>query len=374
MKTYDAIIAGGGIIGGSIAFELATRNLSVLILDRQTPGQEASWAAAGMLSPAPDSPAAIPLVPLAQASLSIYPEFVAAVEDVSGEKAGYRPHGSMEVLFSREAERELSTLIAVHHGLGLTTEVLRVEEAFELEPHLNRDLGAAALLMSEASVDNRALTHAVMRAAASAGVEIRTGCGVESILHAAKKCTGVVAGGKRISGGAVIIAAGCFSAGIEGAATYSPVRPVRGQMVALGSHTVELGHVLRSEHGYIVPRGEGRCVAGSTLENVGFEKRITPDGIGKILSAVVEIIPALADAAILETWCGLRPDTPDHLPSLGPTDIEGLLIATGHFRNGILLAPITARLLADWLTEKRTSVSWDAFSPMRFAGANRATA
>ncbi len=374
MKTYDAIIAGGGIIGGAIAFELASRKLSVLVLDRQTPGQEASWAAAGMLSPAPDSPASIPLVPLAQASLSIYPEFVASVEEASGERTGYRPQGAMEVLFAQNAERELSTLIAVHHGLGLATEVLRLEEAFELEPHLNRELGAVALLRSEASVDNRALTSAVLRAALATGAEIRTGCSVESVLRAAKKCSGVVAGGKRIAGGAVIIAAGCFSAGIEGAAPYAPVRPVRGQMVALGSDRVDLGHVLRSEHGYVVPRGEGRLVAGSTLENAGFEKRVTPDGVGRILAAAVEIIPALADAAILETWSGLRPDTPDHLPSLGPTDIEGLLIATGHFRNGILLAPITARLVADWLTEKRTSVSWDAFTPMRFIGANRASA
>jgi glycine/D-amino acid oxidase-like deaminating enzyme len=142
-------------------------------------------------------------------------------------------------------------------------------------------------------------------------------------------------------------------------------------MVALNSERVEIGHVLRSEHGYIVPRDGGICVAGSTLEHVGFEKRVTPDGIGKILAAAVEIAPGLAGASITESWSGLRPDTPDHLPILGPTDVEGLVIATGHFRNGILLTPITSRLIADWITEQRTIVSWDKFSPMRFVESRR---
>lgn len=371
MKSYDVIIVGGGIIGGAIAFELARRKLSVLMLDRQPPGQEASWAAAGMLSPAPDSPSAIPLVPLSRASLEIYPEFVAAIEEASGEKVGFRPCGTIETLFAQDAQRELSTLTAVHRGLGLDTEVLRVEEAFELEPHLSRDLGAAALLRFEAAVDNRALTRAIYRAIEALGVEIRSGSGVESLLCAGNRCTGVVAAGKRVEAKNIVIAAGCFSSSIEGVAKYAPTRPVRGQMVALRSETVEIGHVLRSERGYIVPRGGGLCVAGSTLENVGFEKAITPQGIGGIFSAAIEMIPALAGAAIQETWCGLRPDTPDHLPCLGPTDVEGLLIATGHFRNGILLTPITARVVADWVTGQQTLVSCEAFSPMRFAEAAR---
>ncbi|HXQ97273.1 MAG TPA: glycine oxidase ThiO [Candidatus Limnocylindrales bacterium] len=374
MKTYDTIIVGGGIIGGAIAFELARRKFGVLLLDSQSPGQEASWAAAGMLSPPPDSADAIPLVPLGRASLEIYPEFIEAIEEISGEKTGYRPNGAMEVFFGNDADRKLSTLIAVHHGLGLTAEVLRIDEAFELEPHLSRDLGAAALLRSEASVDNRALTRAVLRAAEASGAEIRSGCPVEAALQAAKRCTGVIAAGERIEAKNTVIAAGCFSARIEGVSQYAPVRPVRGQMVALNSERVEIGHVLRSEHGYIVPRGGGMCVAGSTLEQVGFEKRVTPDGIGKILAAAVEIAPGLAGASITESWSGLRPDTPDHLPILGPTDVEGLLIATGHFRNGILLTPITARLIADWITAQRTIVSGDKFGPMRFVESSRAFA
>ena len=370
MKTYDVIIAGGGIIGGAIAFKLAQHKLQVLLMDRQSPGQEASWAAAGMLSPAPDSADAIPLVPLARASMKIYPEFVASVESVSGISAGFRPYGAIEALFDSDAENKLDAMIAEHRKLGLDAEVLHIEDAAVLEPHMNREIRAAAILRKEAAVDNRAFTRAILRGAELSGVEFRANSRVEALqLDGAGKCAGVIVAGEGISAEHVVIAAGFASSTIEGIAKYAPTIPMRGQMVALQSEEIDLHRVIRSERGYIVPRGNGRCVTGSTIENVGLEKRVTPQGISKILSAAVEMVPALADAAIAETWCGLRPDTPDHLPSLGPTDIEGLLIATGHFRNGILLAPITAKLIAEWITNQKTSVDWDAFSPMRFAKA-----
>jgi glycine oxidase len=372
MKTYDAIIAGGGIIGGAIAFELAQNKLRVLLVDRQTPGQEASRAAAGMLSPAPDTADAIPLVPLASASLSIYPQFVAAVESASGMNAGFRPHGAIETFFDADAGNTLAAMIAQHQELGLDTRILHVEDAAVLEPHLSRRIRAAALFSQEAAVDNRALTRAILRAAELRGVDFRASSCVEQLLLDSEKCAGVIANGEKISAGKIVIAAGFASGTIEGIAKYAPTIPIRGQMVAFQSEAVDLHRVLRSERGYIVPRGNGRCVAGSTIENVGVEKRVTPQGITKILNAAVEMFPALANAAIVETWCGLRPDTPDHLPSLGPTDIEGLLIATGHFRNGILLAPITAKLIAEWIVSGRTSEDWNAFSPMRFVEASLA--
>ncbi|HUK29884.1 MAG TPA: glycine oxidase ThiO [Candidatus Acidoferrum sp.] len=374
MKSFDIVIVGGGIIGGAIAFELARQKIRVAVFDRQTPGQEASWAAAGMLSPAPDSADAIPLVPLARASLDVYPEFIATIEEASGQQAGFRPGGAIEAFFSHDAARELSTLIALHHGLGLPTEVLRVEEAQTLEPALGRDLGAAALLPNEASVDNRMLTHAVLAAAEASGAKFFTDCEVEDVLFSGNKCNGIVVAGEKVGAGHVAIAAGCWASKLESIARFAPTRPIRGQMVAMLSDTVDLAHVIRSERGYIVPRGEGLCVAGSTLENAGYEKRVTPGGIEKILGAVTEMIPALADAEIVETWSGLRPDTPDHLPSLGPVDVEGLLIATGHYRNGILLTPITAKIITDFITEGRASFPCDAYSPMRFADAAEASA
>ncbi len=182
MGTFDAAIIGGGIIGGSIAFELARHKLRVLLLDRQQPGQEASWAAAGMLSPAPDSPAAIPLVSLGRASLELHPEFIAKVEEASGCTVGYRHKGTLEIFFGRDAERELSTLIALHHGLGLPTEALRLEEARRLEPALSGAARAAALLPYEASVDTRALTDAVLAAASAQGVTIRADTAVTSLM------------------------------------------------------------------------------------------------------------------------------------------------------------------------------------------------
>jgi glycine oxidase len=373
VKAFDVAIIGGGIIGGSIAFELARHKLRVIVLDRQQPGREASWAAAGMLSPPPDSPDAIPLVPLGHASLELYPEFIAAVEEASGREVGYRTEGTIEAIFAGDAERELSTLIALHHGLGLRTEPLRLEEAHELEPALSREARAAALLPYEASVDNRLLTEAVLAAAERAGVEIQAGVEVTSLVRKGARCTGVVAGGEKFAAAHVVLAAGCYSGGIEGLSRYAPTRPVRGQMLALRSSRVTLRRVLRSARGYVVPRNDGRLIVGSTLENAGVEKKLTAGGLAGILSAVLELAPGLADATVVETWCGLRPGTPDHLPVLGPTDIEGLVIATGHYRNGILLAPITAKLIREWLTEQRTSLPWETFSPLRFAAAQRAS-
>jgi len=167
----------------------------------------------------------------------------------------------------------------------------------------------------------------------------------------------------------VVLAAGCWSAQILEAALYAPTIPVRGQMVALRHSGTPIRRVLRSEHGYLVPRGEQNpqtVVVGSTIENVGFEKRVTSGGMEKILSAVNELAPELEKAEVIETWCGLRPGSPDQLPILGPVDIDGLVFATGHYRNGILLAPITAKLVGEWIAERRTSLDWEQFSPLRF--------
>jgi glycine oxidase len=366
MKKFDAAIAGGGVIGGAIALELARAGMRVGVFDRQQPGQEASWASAGILSPAPESPGMIALVPLGKKSLSLYPEFVAQVEEISGNNTGFRAEGTLEALFSGDTKAELSTIIALHHGLGLKAEALCADDARELEPALNEDVEAAVLRPEECSIDNRALTNAVLQAARRSGAEIFPDTSVRGIWREGNRCAGLILQHEKVEAKWTIVAAGCFSAGIEGVAAYAPVRPAKGQMVALRADEVKMRRVLWAEHVYLVPRNDGRILAGATVEYVGFDKRTTAGGIEKILSAAIELAPGLANARMEETWAGLRPDCPDHLPILGPTDLDGLLMATGHFRSGILLTPITARLIREWITEQQVSVDWDRFSPLRF--------
>ncbi len=369
MKKFDAAIAGGGVIGGAIALELARAGLRVAVFDRQQPGQEASWASAGILSPAPENPAMVVMVPLGKVSIALYPEFVARVEEISGRSTGFRPKGTLEALFSHDTKAQLSTIIALHHGLGLRAEPLRAEDARELEPALSEEVEAAVLRPEEASVDNRALTAAILEAAQRSGAEILSGNGAKGIWREGNRCAGLVLQNEKVEAKWTVIAAGCFSAAIEGIAQYAPVRPAKGQMVALRADDLKIDRVLWSEKIYLVPRNDGRIVAGATVEHVGFDKRVTAGGIERILSAAIELAPGLASARIEETWAGLRPDSPDHLPILGPTDLDGLLMATGHFRSGILLTPITARLVREWITEQRVSLDWDRFSPLRFQSA-----
>src|ERR1700730_15190984 len=372
MKTFDVAIAGGGLIGATIAFELARAGLQVALFDRHEPGEGSSWAAAGILSPAPENAGMISIVPLGRASLQLYPEFVATVEEISGQCADYRARGTLEALFSTDAQEKLSTIIALHHGLGLRAEPVRAEDAREMEPALSPELEAAVFRPDEACVDNRALTKAVLTAAERSGVKLFVGSNVQSIAKDGGSCAGLLVDGEKVEARWTVIAAGCCSAEIEGAADYAPIRPAKGQMIALRATDLSIERVLWSDHVYLVPRNDGRIIAGATVEYVGFEKNVTVGGLQKIITAALQLAPALADAQLEETWAGLRPDAPDHLPIIGPTDLDGILIATGHFRSGILLAPITAQLIREWITKQTVTMDWARFSPTRF-GEVRAT-
>jgi glycine oxidase len=373
MKTFDVAIAGGGLIGGAIAFELARVGLQVALFDRHELGEGSSSAAAGILSPAPENAGMISIVPLGRASLQLYPEFVATVEELSGQSAGYRARGTLEALFSTDAREKLSTIIALHHGLGLKAEPVSAADAREMEPALSSEVEAAVFRPDEACVDNRALTKAVLTAAERSGVQTFAGSNVQSIAKNGRRCVGFVVDGEKVQSRWTVIAAGCCSAEIEGAAQYAPVRPAKGQMIALRAKDLSIERVLWSDHVYLVPRNDGKILAGATVEYVGFDKNVTLGAVQKIITAALQLAPALAEAQIVETWAGLRPDAPDHLPIIGPTDLDGLLIATGHFRSGILLAPITAQLIREWVTTQNVSHDWTRFSPMRFGEVARAT-
>ena len=380
MKTYDAIVVGGGIIGGSIALALAGEKLRVLLLDRAEPGQEASWAAAGMLAPAPENfslsakEETTRFIPFAKASFALYPSFVEEVEALSHLPTGFRRDGTVELFFGPRGEWEREETLRVYGQFGVVAERLSVAEARAKAPALNGAATAATWVPGECSADPRLLTRAVLAAAQARGVEVRGNCSVERVESDGAEPgvgVGVLGGGERIHAGNVIIAAGCFSGQIAGVENFAPTAPCRGQMIALQLELPANCPVLRSQNGYIVPRGNGRVVAGSTLENAGFAKQVTPEGMSKILNAAKELIPAIADAPILEKWAGLRPDTPDHLPIIGTTEgvtgAKGLWMATGHYRNGILLAPGTAQAITALVVRGESPIDISHFSPMRFA-------
>ncbi|MDE3137343.1 MAG: glycine oxidase ThiO [Acidobacteriota bacterium] len=368
----DAVIVGAGVIGCAVACELAREGWKVRLLDRQKPASEATWAAAGMLAPGPEGPGLEAIVPLGRRSLALFPGFVEGIEAASGMHVGFRRQGALVTFIGTAANHEQGEMLAELARFGMAGEPLTGEEARRREPRLNPEVAAAIWMADEAAVDNRALGRALSVAASRLGVELQAGVEVQSLILEGKRCRGVVAGGERLPAGHVVIAAGCYSAGIEHVPRYAPTSPARGQMVALDAGPELPGVVIRFHRGghlagYLVPREDGRLIAGSTLENAGFDKSQTPGGLRRILAAAVEMIPGLENAPIIETWSGLRPDTPDHLPILGPTDIEGLSIATGHHRNGILLAPITARLARQWMLGQPTDLPLEPFLPSRFA-------
>src|SRR6202035_5066322 len=247
----------------------------------------------------------IPMVPLARSSMALYPQFVRNVEDNSGRDVGFRAKGTLQALFSAEAREELSTIIALHHGLGLKAEPLRAEDARELEPALSEEVEAAVLRPEEASVDNRALTAGILKAAERSGAEIFSGDGAKAIWRDGDDCAGLVLQNEKVQAKWTIIAAGCFSATIEGIAQYVPVRPAKGQMAALRADDLKMERVLWSEKIYLVPRNDGRILAGATVEYTGFEKVLTAGGLEKILAGAIELSPGLAAARVEETWAGL---------------------------------------------------------------------
>jgi len=366
VKHYDAVVAGGGIIGASIAFELAAEGLSVAVFDAQHPGREASWASAGMISPAPESSAMSSLLPISMASVRLYADFIRRVEELSGKTVGYRHDGALDLLLNGTGQNEIDEILAVHQAAGLRAEPLSGPEAREIEPALTGELRGAIHRPDEASVDNRLLTEATLEAARRKGAEIFPGNGAKALWNEASTCKGLQLQNERVEARWTVIAAGCFSAHIEGVADYAPVTPAKGQMMALRCDSVKLKKDLWSGHMYLVPRHDGRIIAGATVEYEGFDHSVTVAGMKRILTGAISMVPALESARIEETWAGLRPDSPDHLPILGPTDLDGLLIATGHFRSGILLTPVTARLIRDWITTQEISEDWAPFSPMRF--------
>ncbi|MFZ0561622.1 MAG: glycine oxidase ThiO [Terriglobales bacterium] len=352
VKNWDAIVIGAGIIGLSLAIELNKQGLRVLVVEKGEPGREASWAAGGMLvdSPAETQPA---LRELATASARMYPEFVHELEDESGLKIDLRSVGTI-VLSQNPEPIEAYAL---------------PQPVAELEPALRNCDGDGrrftAHFLQERCVDPRHVTAAALAAAKHRGVDFSSGDEVLGLEMADGSVSGVRTNKTRFAAGMVVNCAGAW-AGQIGPHPF-PTRPVKGQMLCVVMPEKEMvRHVVRAPEVYLIPRSDGRMVIGATAEEAGFDKRTVPETIQKLRQAAIDLIPRLAEARILEAWAGLRPGTPDGLPILGATPTPGYFVATGHFRDGILLAPVTARVMGQVIAGKKPELDLRAFAAVRF--------
>jgi glycine oxidase len=357
VRTWDAIVIGAGIIGLSLAIELNKRGLKVLIVEKGEPGREASWAAGGMLIDCPMETRP-EMRDLATASAAMYPEFVHELQDESRLKIDLRAFGTI-VFDQGAAEQRPATMGAYDFPSPLT----------ELEPELRiQDLDP--LFLNERCVDPRDLTTAAIAAARHRGIDFSSGDHVFAVDIADGKTSGVHTNKTRFAAPIVVNCAGAWAAQIG---PYKfPTRPVKGQMLCVVLPEKEMvRHVVRTPDVYLIPRSNGRMLIGATQEEAGFDKQVVPDTILKLRQAALNLVPRLTEAHILESWAGLRPGTPDGLPILGATSTPGYFVATGHFRDGILLAPVTAKLMAEAIVGRNhaTGAEFDIakFSPDRFA-------
>ena len=353
MKTWDVIIIGGGVIGLSLALALRRRGATILIVERGEPGREASYAAGGMLVDCLlETPAA--LQPLATASARMYPEFTQELELESAMHVDLRDHGTI-VFPARDHVPEWTEF--THAKL------LPVPLA-DIEPSL-AEVSGPAFYLKERSVDPRALSAAAWKTAKRRGVDFSSGDQVTAVTLIDGSAAGVTTTKTSFLAAKVVNCAGAWSGQIAPHAI--PTRPVKGQIECLlmPSHA-RLKHVIRSAEAYLIPRSDGRLLVGATLEEAGFDKRTDVATIQRLHRAALALIPKLRDAKILEDWAGLRPGTPDALPILGATSTPGYYVATGHFRDGILLAPITAEVMAAVIEGGTPEYDLTQFSPERF--------
>lgn len=340
---------GGGIIGLSLSIALRKLGAKVLIVERGEPGREASHAAAGMLVDcALETPEG--LQPLATASARMYPEFVHELQDESGMNVDLRDQGTLLFLSSE-------------HGGRLEAEEISAAQVARREPAL-AEIRRQAFFLKERSVDPRALTAAALKAAKHREVDISSGSTVQGLLLSGGRVEGVATDRTTYPAPVVVNCAGAWAGQIS--PHHFPTRPVKGQMLSVLGGPM-LTHVVRTPEVYVVPRTDGRVLIGATVEESGYDKRTDPEAIQRMYHAAVALVPALAEARIHEAWAGLRPGTPDDLPILGATGTPGYFVATGHFRDGILLSPITAHVMAQVVSGGTSEFDLTRFSPARFS-------
>ncbi len=371
-ETADAVIVGGGVIGLAIARALAERKMKrvVVVERRNETGAEASWAAAGMLAAQAEADCADAFLELACASRDLYTAFADALLEETGINIELERTGTLYLAFTDQDEEEINGRYDWQMRAGLAVERLTALEAQRLEPCISPHVRGALLFPKDVQVENRRLVAALTASVQNFGVRVLTQTIVDALLIEHGRVRGVETSRGSIYAPAVIIASGAWTSFIKSSdASYKAPRiePVRGQMLCFESRPQLCHHVIYSPRGYIVPRLMGRLLAGATTEHAGFDKSVTEKATRAILSHAVEIAPVIERMLMIDAWAGLRPRAEDGLPVLGACACaSGLYYATGHYRNGILLAPLTGELIADAVANGTTSPLLSAFSPDRF--------
>ena len=383
VKTWDVIIVGGGIIGLSLAIALRKRGATVLVVERGEPGREASSAAGGMLVDSPlETPP--PLLELASASARMYPRFAHEIEVESGMRVDLREHGTILFVSEEHIRHPALATPSVRPTAISPAELRQLEPALGQRQSDKAELGqdsdsqqsneeadeffraGQALQLKERSIDPRALSRAAFKAAQHLEADFSAGDEVTTVEVENGGASGVKTVKTAFAARHIVNCAGAWAGSIAPVAL--PTRPVKGQMLCLVMQPGNLlRHVIRTPDVYLIPRSDGRLLVGATVEEAGFDKRTDTSAIQGLHRAALSLVPRLADAKILEDWAGLRPGTRDNLPILGETHIPGYYIATGHFRDGILLAPITAQVMADVIEGRGSEYSLAPFSPSRFS-------
>jgi glycine oxidase len=364
----DVIIIGAGAIGTSIAYQLVRAGTRVVIFDRGQVGGQSTGASAGMIqiNPYPTTPA--PLSALALESARLFPALATELRERTGMDIGYRPGRLLHVALHEGEEVQLQRHRAwqVEHGVSVAW--LDGRAALDLEPALNPAVRGALAYPDDHQVMPLTFAQALARAAVDLGAVLREGAGIDRLLTDGDRVVGVAIGGETVQAGEVVIANGAWASSWSAALrTPIPVRPVRGQMAALRTVGTGLRNVISSAQGYMLTKPDGSTYVGTTVEDAGFDARPTAAGIAGLLALVPRLAPRLADATFSRAWAGLRPGTADGLPLLGrPPGWHGVTLAAGHFREGILLAPITGELIADLVAQRRPRLPMDAFDPGRF--------
>lgn len=375
----NVAIIGAGVIGLGIAWRLAMRGVPVAVFDKGACGAGASHAAAGMLAACAEAePGEEALVTLGRASQARWPAFAAELKQASGVDVGLRPEGTLVVALTSDDQARLSHQLVFQHKLGLPLQWITAAETRRREPHLAGKLAGAVFSPEDTQVDNRKLAAALRIAAEAAGAGISEHQAVKTISNDAGRVDGIVlADGRKVAADVVVLAAGAWSRSIEGLAPElrPPVRPIKGQMLALRMDPTAplLTHVVWAPGAYLVPRLDGRLLVGATVEEKGYDTSLTAGGILTLLEAAWRVVPAVEELPIDEMWVGHRPGSRDDAPILGTGLIDGLIYATGHHRNGILLTPITADAIAELVFEGAADPAIRPFSIERF-GSLRAAA